>query len=134
MDLRWVITIPRRKLTIHVSHRFAQLNDWKTGRSLTPLGKALAIPEQLQFLDVALEPRIGLGVHVSCRRTAAEVERIGGQTMSHSTIHRRLQGFAGSHAPFEDLKERPFVWLRVDGTQVRWQRHRGNDLGQAQMR
>jgi len=117
-----------------VSYRFAQLNDCKTGRSLTPLVKALAIPEQVRFLDEALEPGIGLCVHVSYRRAAAEVERIGGQTMSHSTIHRRLQEFAGSQAPFEDLKERPFVWLLVDGTKVHLQGQKGKDLGQAQMR
>jgi hypothetical protein len=73
-------------------------------------------------------------VHVSYRRAAQEVERIGGQTMSPSTIHRRLQEFAGSHAPFGDLKKRPFVWLLVDGTQVHLQGKKGKDLGQAQMR
>jgi hypothetical protein len=85
-------------------------------------------------LDEALEPGIGLCGHVSYRRAAAEVERIGGQTMSHSTIHRRLQEFAGRHAPFGDLKERPFVWLLVDGTKVHLQGPKGKDLGQAQMR
>jgi hypothetical protein len=98
------------------------------------LVKALAIPEQVRFLDEALEPRIGLCVHVSYRRAAAEVERIGGQTISHSTIHRRLQEFAGRHAPFGDLKERPFVWLLVDGTKVHLQGKKGKDLGQAEMR
>jgi len=108
-----------------VSYRFAQLKDCKTGRSLTPLVKALAIPEQVRFLDEALEPGIGLCVHGSYRRAAAEVERIGGQTMSHSTIHRRLQEFAGSHAPFEDLKERPFVWLLVGRHQGAFARAKG---------
>jgi hypothetical protein len=116
------------------SYRFAQVKDLKTGRSLTPLVKALSIPEQVRFLDEALEPGIGLCVHVSYRRAAAEVERIGGQTMSHSTIHRRLQEFSRSHAPFGDLKDRPFVWLLVDGTQVHLQGQKGKDLGQAQMR
>ena len=111
------------------SYRFAQVKDGKTGRSLTPLVKALAIPEQVRFLDEALEPGIGLCVHVSYRRAAAEVERIGGQTMSHSTIHRRLQEFAGSHAPFGDLKERPFVWLLVDGTKVHLQGKRARTSG-----
>ena len=116
------------------SYRFAQLKDCKTGRSLMPLAKALSIPEQVRFLDEALEPGIGLCVHVSYRRAATEVERIGGQTMSHSTIHRRLQEFAGRHAPFEQLKDRAFLWLLVDGTQVHLQRQKGKDLGQAQMR
>jgi hypothetical protein len=116
------------------SYRFAQLKDRKTGRSLMPLVKALSIPEQVRFLEEALEPGIGLCAHVSFRRAAAEVERIGGQSMSHTTIHRRLQEFARTHAPFGDLKDRPFVWLLVDGTKVHLQGKKGKDLGQVEMR
>jgi hypothetical protein len=116
------------------SYRFAQLLDREKGRSLTPLVKALAIPEQVRFLEEALEPGIGLCAHVSYRRAAGEVQRIGGQTMSHTTIHRRLQEFARSHDPFTNLKGKPFVWLLVDGTQVHLQGTKGKDLGQAQMR
>ena len=116
------------------SYRFAQLKDRKTGRSLTPLVKALSIPEQVRFLEEALEPGIGLCAHVSYRRAAKEVERIGGQAMSHTTIHRRLQEFARSHAPFGELKDRPFVWLLVDGTKVHLQGKKGKDLGQVEMR
>jgi len=54
--------------------------------------------------------------------------------MSHTTIHRRLQEFARTHAPFGDLKDRPFVWLLVDGTKVHLQGKKGKDLGQVQMR
>jgi hypothetical protein len=113
---------------------FAQLKDRKTGRSLTPLVKALAIPEQVRFLEEALEPGIGLCAHVSFRRAAGEIERISGQTMSHSTIHRRLQEFARCHAPFGDLRQRGFVWLLVDGTKVHLQGKKGKDLGQVEMR
>lgn len=116
------------------AYRFAQLKDRKTGRSLTPLVKALAIPEQVRFLEEALEPGIGLCAHVSFRRAAGEIERIRGQTMSHSTIHRRLQEFARRHAPFGDLRERAFVWLLVDGTKVHLQGKKGKDLGQVEMR
>ena len=116
------------------SYRFAQVQDRKTGRSLTPLVKALSIPEQVRFLDEALEPGIGLCAHVPYRRAAAEVERIGGRTMSHTTVHRRLQEFARSHAPFGDLKGRAFVWLLVDGTKVHLQGKKGKDLGQVEMR
>jgi len=116
------------------SYRFAQLLDRREGRSLTPLVKALAIPGQVRFLDEALEPGIGLCAHVSYRRAAGEVERIGGQAMSHTTIHRRLQQFARTHDPFTDLKGKPFAWLLVDGTKVRLQGAKGSDLGQAQMR
>ena len=116
------------------SYQFAQLKDRKTGRSLTPLVKALSIPEQVRFLEEALEPGIGLSAHVSYRRAAAEVERIGGQTMSHTTIHRRLQEFARSHDPFGDLRDRALLWLLVDGTKVHLQGAQGKDRGQVQMR
>ena len=116
------------------SYRFAQLQDRKTGHRLTPLVKALSIPEQVRFLEEALEPGIGLCAHVSYRRAAREVERIGGRRMSHTTIHRRLQEFSRRHEPFGELKDRPFVWLLVDGTKVHLQGKKGKDLGQAQMR
>ncbi|RPJ12397.1 MAG: hypothetical protein EHM37_09160 [Deltaproteobacteria bacterium] len=116
------------------SYRFAQVLDRRNGRSLTPLVKALAIPEQVRFLEEALEPGIGLCAHVSYRRAAGEVERIGGQAMSHTTIHRRLQQFARTHDPFTGLKDKRFVWLLVDGTKVHLQGTKGKDMGQAQMR
>ena len=116
------------------SYRFAQLLDRSTGRSLVPLTKTLSIPQQVRFLDEALEPGMGLCVHVSYRRAAGEVERISGRTMSHTTIHRRLQQFARMHDPFVDLKGKPFVWLLVDGTKVRLQERKGKDLGKVEMR
>jgi len=116
------------------SYRFAQWKDRQTGRSLTPPVKALKIPEQVRFLEESLEPGIGLRAHVSYRRAVAEMERIGGQTMSHTTLHRRLQDFARSHDPFGDLKDRPLVWLLVDGTKVHLQGARGRDLGQVEVR
>jgi hypothetical protein len=116
------------------SYRFAQLKDRKTGRSLTPLVKTLRIPEQVRFLEEALEPGIGLSAHVSYRRAVTEVKRIGGQMMSHTTLHRRLQDFARRHPPFVELKQRPFVWLLVDGTKVHLQGAKGKDLGQVEMR
>jgi hypothetical protein len=99
-----------------------------------PLVKALSIPEQVRFLEEALEPGIGLCAHVSYRRAAAEVERISGQQMSHTTVHRRRQEFARSHDPFTELKDKPYVWLLVDGTKVHLQGKKGKDLGQVEMR
>ena len=74
-----------------IPYRFAQLRDQQSGRSLMPLVEALAIPAYDHYLEDALEPGIGLSVHVSYRRATSEVERIGGQSMSHTTVHRRLQ-------------------------------------------
>lgn len=116
------------------SYRFAQMLDCSTGRSFVPLVKALSIPQQVRFLDEALEPGMGLSAHVSYRRAVGEVERISAQSMSHTTLHRRLQQFAQSHDPFTGLKDKPFAWLLVDGTKVRLQGGRGKDLGKVEMR
>jgi hypothetical protein len=117
-----------------IPYHFAQLRDQHSGRSLTPLVEALAIPAYDHYLEEALEPGIGLSVHVSYRRATSEVERIGGVSMSHTTVHRRLQELAASHDPFGPMKERAFRFLLVDGTKVHLQGALGKDLGQVQMR
>ena len=117
-----------------VAYRFAQLKDQQSGRSLMPLVEALAIPAYDHYLEEALEPGIGLSVHVSYRRATSEVERLGGQSMSHTTVHSRLQKFAQSHDPFGPMKEKPFRFLMVDGTKVHLQGPLGRDLGVVEMR
>ena len=115
-------------------YRFAQLKDRQNRRSLMPLVEALAIPAYDHYLEEALEPGIGLTVHVSYRRASSEVERIGGQSMSHTTVHRRLQELARRHEPFGPMKDRAFRFLVVDGTKVHLQGPLGKDLGQVEMR
>jgi hypothetical protein len=117
-----------------IAYRFAQLRDQPSGRSLTPLVEALAIPAYDHYLEDALEPGIGLSVHVSYRRARSEVERIGGVSMSHTTVHRRLQEFAARHDPFGSMKDKAFRFLLVDGTKVHLQGALGKDLGQVEMR
>jgi hypothetical protein len=117
-----------------IGYRFAQLKDQHSGRSLTPLVEALAIPAYDHYLEEALEPSIGLTMHVSYRRANSEVERIGGQSMSHTTVHRRVQRLAGRHDPFGSMKERGFRFLLVDGTKVHLQGGSGKDLGRVEMR
>jgi hypothetical protein len=117
-----------------IPYRFAQLKDQHSGRSLTPLVEALAIPAYDHYLEEALEPGIGLSMHVSFRRATSEVGRIGGQSMSHTTVHRRLQELAASHDPFGAMKDKAFRFLVVDGTKVHLQGPLGKDLGQVEMR
>lgn len=117
-----------------IPYRFAQVRDQHSGRSLTPLVEALAIPAYDHYLEEALEPGIGLSMHVSFRRARSEVERIGGQSMSHTTVHRRLQELAASHDPFGPMKDKAFRFLVVDGTKVHLQGALGKDLGQVEMR
>ena len=117
-----------------IPYRFAQLRDQQSGRSLMPLVEALAIPAYDHYLEDALEPGMGLSVHVSYRRATSEVERIGGVSMSHTTVHRRLQELAGRHDPFGPMKDKAFRFLVVDGTKVHLQGRLGKDLGQVEMR
>jgi hypothetical protein len=117
-----------------IAYRFAQLRDEHGGRSLTPLVEALGIPAYDHYLEEALEPGIGLSMHVSFRRASSEVKRIAGQSMSHTTVHARLQKLARSHEPFGSMKERAFRFLVVDGTKVHLQGPLGKDLGQVEMR
>lgn len=117
-----------------IAYRFAQLRDQQSGRCLMPLAEALALPAYDHYLEEALEPGIGLCVHVSYRRAGSEVARMGGASMSHTTVHRRLQQLARSHDPFGPMKERAFRFLVVDGTKVHLQGPAGKDLGQVEMR
>lgn len=117
-----------------IAYRFAQLKDQQSGRTLMPLVQALAIPAYDHYLEEALEPGIGLSVHVSYRRATSEVARLGGQSMSHTTVHSRLQEFARSHDPFGPMKEKAFRFLVVDGTKVHLQGPLGRDLGAVEMR
>lgn len=117
-----------------IAYRFAQVRDEQSGRSVTPLVEVLEIPAYDQYLGEALEPGIGLTVHVSYRRAQSEVERMVGVSMSHSTVHRRLQQLAVEQDPFGSMKERAFRYLVVDGTKVHLQGPLGKDLGQVEMR
>jgi hypothetical protein len=117
-----------------ISFRFAQMVDRKTGHTFMPLVEALSIPAHDHFLEEAMEPSVGLVMHVSFRRAQSEVERIQGTTMSHTTVHSRLQEFATTHSPFGEMKHIPFRFLLVDGTKVHLQGPGGKDLGQVEMR
>ena len=117
-----------------ISYRMAQLRDREKGETLTPLAEALSIPSHDQYLDEALEGPVGLSVHLSFRRATAEIERIQGQQMSHTTVHQRLQRFAQEHDPFGNLKGTRFRFLLVDGTKVHLQGPQGEDWGKVEMR
>lgn len=117
-----------------IPYRFAQLIDREQGGTVVPLVEALSIPAYDHCLEEAMEPSIGLSIHVSYRRATSEVERIQGQSMSHTTVHSRLQKFAQGHSPFGEMKAIAFRSLLVDGTKVHLQGPFGQDLGQAEMR
>ena len=119
-----------------IGYRFAQLIDTRAEkkRYIVPLKDYLNIPAHQRYLDEALEPGIGLSVHVSFRRAAAETERIRQTSMSHTTIHRRLQSLADNNCPFSNLKDKQYRFLIVDGTKVHLQGPSGEDQGTVEMR
>lgn len=117
-----------------IPYRFAQLKDRQGRRTFMPLVEVLKIPAYDHYLEEAMEAAIGLVVHVSYRKASSEVERIQGRSMSHTTVHSRLQQFAQGHDPFGELKAKPFRFLLVDGTKVHLQGPQAEDLGQVEMR
>lgn len=119
-----------------IHYRFAQLIDTlaEKKRYIVPLKDYLKIPSHQQYLDEALEPGIGLSVHVSFRRATAETERIRQTSMSHTTVHRRLQSLADDNCPFSNLKDKKYRFLIVDGTKVHLQGASGEDQGKVEMR
>jgi len=68
-------------------YQFRQLKDSKDGRTFAPLPEILSLPAYDHYLDEALEPGIGLAVHVSYRCSADEIKRIQGQSINHNTLH-----------------------------------------------
>ncbi len=82
-----------------ISYRFAQIRDQREARTLRPLVEALSIPAYDHYLEETMEPPLGLSIHLSYRRATSEVQRIQGQSMSHTTVHSRLQKFAQHHCP-----------------------------------
>jgi len=117
-------------------YRLAQLYDKVNKKTIVPLRANGFVPKYRQYTEECTEPGIGLAVHVSYRRSTAEVERIRqeGSFPSTSTLHRRLQEFAQQHCHWPEMKEIPYRFLMVDGTDVRLQGPGGQDLGTGQMR
>jgi hypothetical protein len=119
-----------------IKFRFAQLID--TGgnqkHTIAPLVKFLGIPSYARYLEESIEPAIGLSVHTSYRRSTSEVKRLQGITMSHTTVHRRLQQVATNNCPFTNMKKTAFRFLLVDGTKIHLQGPSGEDLGKVEMR
>jgi hypothetical protein len=50
-----------------IPYRFAQLVDREKGRTFMPLVEALSIPAHDHYLEEAMEPFLGLALHVSFR-------------------------------------------------------------------
>jgi len=102
-----------------VTYRLTQLRDRQgSGKKKTvlPLRRALSLDGKRRIAEEATEAGIGQVVHVSYRRSAKEIERIRGDGISASTLHRRLAEFSDAHCRFGDLRDIPYRFLMVDGT------------------
>jgi len=115
-------------------YSFAKLKNMDTRQILIPLREALQIPKYRQYQNEAMEPAIGLSVHLSYNRSDLEVERILGSGASRWTVWRRLHEFSSSQCHFGELNKIPYIFLLVDGTKVHLQGPRAVDLGKKEMR
>jgi hypothetical protein len=68
--------------------------DRHTGKKVYPLSQALNWLPYRQYQPGALEPAIGLAMHLSYRQASGEGQRIQGHGPSKSTVHRGVQELA----------------------------------------
>ena len=117
-----------------VSYRLRQMIDPNSGKTIFPLAQALDMLPYRRYQPGALEPGVGLVMHLSYRQASSEGQRIQGHGPSKSTLHRAVQEMAETLGKWPYLKQRPFRFLMVDGTKVHLQGPKGKDLGQTEMR
>jgi hypothetical protein len=126
-----------RKLITHfgvVRYRMVQMIDKKTGKTVIPLAKALALVPYRQYQAEALRAGVGLAIHLSYARATREIVRIRGQGPSKSTTYRWFREIARTRGRWPSMKDDPYRFLMVDGTKVRLQGCGGKDLGYKEMR
>lgn len=126
-----------RKLITHFGefrYRMVQMMDTQTGKAVVPLARELALVPYKQYQAEALEPGIGLAIHLSYLQASSEVIRIKGQGPRKSTAYRWFRELSKTHGHWPPLREIPYRFLVVDGTKVHLQGPGGIDLGQAEMR
>lgn len=117
-----------------VYYRLRQMIDDQTGKAIFPLAQTLDLLPYRRYQPGALEPGVGLVMHLSYRQASSEGQRIQGHGPSKSTLHRMVQELAERLGKWPYFKQRPFRFLMVDGTKVHLQGSKGKDLGQVEMR
>ncbi len=86
---------------------FAQIKYKQLNQNIVPLRDKLHIPKYQRYQQEAMEPSIGLAVHLSYNRSEKEIERIRGFNASRWTVWRRLHKFSDQVCQFGDLKRIP---------------------------
>ena len=115
-------------------YQLARVWDKQAQKTLTPLCSALDLPRYRRYVAETAERGIGLVCHLSYRKSVKEIDRILGTDMSKSTLHRQLQEFAEQMCSWPNLKEVPYRFLMVDGTEVRLQEKEEEPARRVQMR
>lgn len=115
-----------------IRYRLAQMRN-RNGAIFCPLATKLKVEPYRQYPGATLEAAVGQAIHLSYRLGARETERILGHGPSKSTLWRRLQNLAETEGAWPPMKHRPFKFLMVDGTKVRFQAG-GYSLGTSELR
>ena len=79
-----------------VRYRLRQMIDSQTSKAIFPLAQTLALLPYRRYQPGALEPGVGLVMHLSYRQAESEVQRIQGHGPSKSTLHRAVQELAAT--------------------------------------
>jgi Transposase, Mutator family len=121
--------------------RFALAKLWDPGarRTVYPLREAMELPRYVRWCEETLVPGYRLAVLQSFRQSQGAVRGLApdGRAPSHSTVHRRFQGFAATLDPVPEYTHRPgpkpAAYQQADGTQLKLQAQ-GHPAGSADLR
>jgi hypothetical protein len=87
-----------------MKYRFSRIRDRNTGKILLLLGDRLKVPKYQQYQDESMESAVGLSVHLLCKRSRSEIDRIWGSYASRWTNCRRFFEFSDRQCQFGDMK------------------------------
>jgi hypothetical protein len=117
----------------------AKLWDPVARRTVYPLKEAMELPQHVRWCEETLVPGYRLAVLQSFRQSQKAVQGLApdGRGPSHSTVHRRFQGFAETLDPVPDYTHRrgpkPAAYQQADGTKLKLQAQ-GHNAGSADLR
>ncbi len=117
----------------------AKLWDRVARQTVYPLKEALELPSHVRWCEETLVPGYRLAVLQSFRQSQKAVQGLApdGRAPSHSTVHRRFQGFAETLDPVPDYTHRrgpkPAAYQQADGTKLKLQAQ-GHHAGSVDLR
>lgn len=117
----------------------AKLWDRVARQTVYPLKEAMELPKHVRWCEETLVPGYRLAILQSFRQSQQAVQGLApdGRAPSHSTVHRRFQGFAATLDPVPDYTHRrgskPAAYQQADGTKLKLQ-VQGHNAGSADLR